>query len=139
MGHQQKKRPMLEPVLENYMGPPISYATPRKPSHGSSTAKVAPSSGAELGQQQFSKAAKSLNPLNIFGKLRDRYIKAMNEMAMGGDYAAVVGYHGCVAGPEYPVEHRRSELEREREIEALREELAALRRKHDHVVSVDEQ
>lgn len=124
MGHQRNKRATLEPVLENYMGPPISYTdAPRKPRHGrSSSAKVAPTPGP--GKQ--AKGSTSKNPLNIFGKLRDRYIKSMNEMAMGGDFAAVAGYHGCVPGQEYPGTIKNES--RERELEALREELAALRR-----------
>lgn len=114
---------MLEPVLENYMGPPISYNTPSKPSQrGGRSAKVAPA-GAQ------SKQKRSSNPLSIFGKLRDRYIRTMNELAMGGDFAAVAGSHGCVAGPDYPgsLEYQRSD-DRRRELEALREELAALQR-----------
>jgi len=126
MGHQ-KKRPMLEPVLENYMGPPISYNdAPRKPRHGRrSSAKVTPTSG---GAGKQAKGATPLNPLNIFGKLRERYIKTMNELATGGDYAAVAGYHGCVPGPEFPstTEYH----ERRRELDALREALGALPREH---------
>jgi len=125
MGHQRNKRATLEPVLEHYMGPPLSYTdAPRKPRHGkSSSAKVAPTPGPG---KQAKAGATSMNPLNIFGKLRDRYIKSMNEMAMGGDFAAVSGYHGCVPGQEYPgtIQH---EI-RERELEALREELAAFQR-----------
>lgn len=125
MGHQRNKRATLEPVLENYMGPPISYTdTPRKPRRGtrSSNAKVAPTP--ETGKQ--ARGATSRNPLNIFGKLRDRYIKSMNEIAMGGDFSAVAGYHGCVPGQDYPGTMQ-NEI-RERELEALREELAAFRR-----------
>lgn len=120
----QKKRPMLEPVLENYMGPP----TARKPSR--SSAKVAPVSGPEKRHESKS-VASSLNPVNIFGKLRDRYIKAMNEMSMGGDLASVAGYHGCVTGTEYPgaaEQHHASSAAREKEIRDLRAELAARRR-----------
>lgn len=130
MGHR-KKRPMLEPVLENYMGPPMSYNTPasKTPGLGARTAKVAPAS--EPAKHHESKSlATSLNPVIIFMKLRDKYIKAMNEMSMGGDLASVAGYHGCVPGTEYPgavEQHHRSSAARE-EIRALREELAARRR-----------
>lgn len=74
----------------------------------------------------MAKQSGSKNPFSVFGKLRDRYIKRMNEMAMGGDFAAVAGYHGCVSGNDYPgsVEHQM----RERELDALREEVAAFRR-----------
>ena len=127
----QKKRPMLEPVLENYMGPPISYnstSPARKPLR--SSAKVVPVSGSAKRYESKS-VASSLNPVNIFGKLRDRYIKAMNELSMGGDLASVAGYHGCVAGTEYPgavEQHHASSAAREKEIRALRAELAARRR-----------
>lgn len=133
---------MLEPVLENYMGPPISYnsTTPAsKPSrHGASTAKVTPAS--EIHQSKRVTAT-SLNPVNIFGKLRDKYIKAMNEISMGGDLASVAGYHGCVAGTDqYPGavdQHRKSSAAREKEIRALREELAARRRLSSELVEED--
>lgn len=137
MGHQKKRVPKLEPVLENYMGPPISYnSTASKPSrYGGSTAKVAPAS--ETSKHRESKGLTSLSPANIFGKLRDRYVKVMNEVAMSGDLASVAGTHGCIADPEYYPEHQRASAAREMEIRALREELAA-RRRQSELVSVDD-
>ena len=114
------------------MGPPISYnSTASKPSRlGGSTAKVAPVS--ETSKHRESKGLTSLSPANIFGKLRDRYVKVMNEVAMSGDLASVAGTHGSIT--EYcpgAAEHHRASAAREMEIRALREELAARRRKSE--------
>lgn len=132
----QKRRTVLEPVLENYMGPPISYNTPagKPPRHGAGTAKVAPTSEPAKHHHDSPKSVAAWwNPLHLIGKLRDRYIKAMNEVSMGGDLASVAGYHGCVADTEClgSVEQHRRSSAREKEIRTLREELAARRRKSE--------
>ncbi len=47
------------------------------------------------------KALESISPLRLLGKLRDRYVRMMNDMAEKGDMSAVglAGYHGAVATP----------------------------------------
>jgi len=66
-----------------------------------------------------------LSPLSFFGKLRDRYIKAMNEMAMGGDFTAVTGYYGW-AEYDYTLQHCKSV--KDRQMEVFQEESAAITR-----------
>lgn len=87
MGHQ-KKRPSLDPVLENAIDTPITFTK-----EVSSTQYYKPhkyGSRSLKGESQCT----CLSPLSFFVRLRDRYIKAMNEMAMrGGDFTAVTGYH----------------------------------------------
>lgn len=51
------------------------------------------------------KALESISPLRLLGKLRDRYVRMMNDMAEKGDIITVglAGYHGAVATPySYP-------------------------------------
>lgn len=106
---------MLEPVPENYMGAHVSFATPQ-PKQKKPVAET-------------KQAKSSLNPRNFFLKLRDRYIRTLNDMAMSGDYTGMAGFgHGysCNATMDNTREHYR--FNEEREIIALQEELAALRR-----------
>lgn len=124
----QRKGPTLEPVLEDYIGPSITIQhSVRYKAHKDSTE----------GREDASAGAQCMcvKPLSFFGKLRDRYIKAMNEMAMGGDFTAMAGYHGTLGSQEcrYTMELCRSVTERQQE--ALQEELAALSRsrsQHHH-------
>jgi len=112
MGHQ-KKRPSLDPVLENSIGPPITFtrqvSTQYKPHKYGSRSKVEPQCAC-------------MSPLSFLVKLRDRYIKAMNEMAVGGDFTAVTGFHGW-AEFNYTLEHCKSV--KDRHTETLQAEMTA--------------
>ncbi|KAG0613310.1 hypothetical protein M758_6G093500 [Ceratodon purpureus] len=126
---QRRRGPTLEPVLENnHMGPSTAITLTTQPStrykpHKYGTVAMKVEDEAKSGQ------CICVKPLRYFGKLRDRYIKAMNEMAMGGDFTGLAGYHGAGGGAHecsYTMERSRSVKDRQEE--ALQEELAAMMR-----------
>lgn len=118
---QQRKSPILEPVLESCnVGPPISFtrqaSTQYKPHKYGAPPKL---------ERRRTCVGLGFRPWRFFGRLRDRYIKAMNEMAMGGDFTAVAGF-GTGAETDYTLQHCRSV--KNREMEAMQEKSAALTR-----------
>ena len=57
------------------------------------------------GQSECSLAAQSSPkgiPLRILAKLRDGYVKLMNEMASGADLAGVSSFYGAAGQGDYP-------------------------------------
>jgi hypothetical protein len=113
-------RSKLAPVLEeHYMGAPhVDYETDagdvqlqQKQLRATAAAAGAPkqllgrSSKPGCKETGSKKALESISPLRLLGKLRDRYVRMMNDMAEKGDMIAVglAGYHGAVATPySYP-------------------------------------
>lgn len=112
---QAKGSPSLDPVLENHLhiGPPIAFT------RQASTQYKPHKYGSSHRQSRF------LRPFSFFVKLRDRYVKAMNEMAMGSDFTAVTGYHGWTE-VDYTLQH--SQSVKDRHVELLQEESAAITR-----------
>lgn len=118
------KHSTVEPVLENYMSPPMSCGTASKANHG----PVATSSA----EEKHAKSLSSLNPLNFFQKLRDRNIRAMNEKAMRGNNIGMADYQGTVTGTHHSDTMDRQHLSaKEREMNAYLEQLVALQRNSD--------
>jgi hypothetical protein len=114
-------RSKLAPVLEDhYMGAPhLDYETDagdvqlqQKQLRATAAAAGAPkqllgrcSSKPGCKETGSKKALESISPLRLLGKLRDRYVRMMNDMAERGDMSAVglAGYYGGVATPyNYP-------------------------------------
>lgn len=58
------------------------------------------------GQSECSQAAQSSSPkgipLRILAKLRDGYVKLMNEMASGADLGGVSSFYGATGPGDYP-------------------------------------
>jgi hypothetical protein len=113
-------RSKLAPVLEDYyMGAPhVDYQTDagdfqlQQKQLRATAAAAAPkqlpgrcSSKPGCKETGSKKALESISPLRLLGKLRDRYVRMMNDMAEKGDMITVglAGYHGAVATPySYP-------------------------------------
>ena len=127
---ERQKRQMLEPVLENYSSHgPNSVLSERHhdlPSSNQATSHVIicnqPASNSKSPKRSSSTTL--INPMNLLGKLRDRYVKLMNEVAMGGDFTCVASY-GCQITPDYPgtLEISRASKE-QREMEVWRQQAA---------------
>lgn len=74
-------------------------------------------------------AAKKGKPMRILSKLRDKYVKLMNEMASGADFSGVSSFYGC-PGADYSVftmanaKLRQEEQEKEVMSQALQLQMA---------------
>jgi len=124
---------MLEPVLENYSSGYGSNSVLSERHHHDLPASTNPATSqviicnqpAALNSKSpkvRSSSTTSINPMSLLGKLRDRYVKLMNDVAMGGDFTCVASY-GCQIGPDYPgtLEISRASKE-QREMEGWRQQ-----------------
>jgi len=126
---RQKKRQMLEPVLENYSSYGCNSVLSERhhdlPASNPATSQVIicnqPASNSKS-PKRSSTSTTSINPMSLLGKLRDRYVKLMNDVAMGGDFTCVASY-GCQIAPDYPgtLEVSRTSKE-QREMEVWRQQ-----------------
>lgn len=125
---------MLEPVLENYSSGYGSNSVLSERHHHDLPASTNPAtsqvvicnqpaaSNSKSPKVRSSSTTTSINPMSLLGKLRDRYVKLMNDVAMGGDFTCVASY-GCQIGPDYPgtLEISRASKE-QREMEGWRQQ-----------------
>lgn len=84
--------PALAPVLEHYEAPEeeeeLSLATPNSETAG---ARAQPTDHGNA-------VKKSATKLRILSKLRDGYVKLLNDVACGADYSGASSFYGCPAG-----------------------------------------
>lgn len=80
---QSKRKPALEPVQEHHI-----HMTPA----GGASVRYRPHKYGTEAVREGPRQCVCVRPLSVLGKLRDRYVKAMNEMARG-DFTAVAGVH----------------------------------------------
>ncbi len=83
--------PALAPVLEHYEAP--------EEEEEELTANSA-TAGALAAQPtgHCNAVKKSTTKLRILSKLRDRYVKLLNDVAWGNDYSGASSFYGCPAG-----------------------------------------